>query len=175
MEQNSLTLSRVRHEDTCDVCGRCCHQPIPLTLPDVGQLARGLKITDAEAFRRFVSPPHFSRPTVFTQTRNEQGACYFLSRDKRCTVHWFKPRTCALFPCPRLQRVNPRAWAKLYINGLTPLTFWRQKLAERHTRQYLAQHGSRWCARGYRNHTSAYERALAAKKIEVVAERGEDE
>lgn len=80
----------------CEMCGRCCHQPNIVILPEeIDRVASAAGITPFMFRRNYVVEMPDGR---FLINKQNNGPCPFLGDDKRCTVWKDRPQICDDFP-----------------------------------------------------------------------------
>lgn len=80
----------------CEMCGRCCHQPNIVILPEeIDRVASAASITPFMFRRNYVVEMPDGR---FLINKQNNGPCPFLGDDKRCTVWKDRPQICDDFP-----------------------------------------------------------------------------
>jgi len=137
------------NEYSCKLCGRCCHQDIPVTIYDLHRIAVGLGIHDGQAFNKCVGVKVAPKVNIFSMKKKADGSCVFLEEDNHCSIHSFKPRICSFFPCPDIKKENKNLWEKLYLSSSTYEIFWEHSMAENHTKKYIQHYGTDWNEDGY--------------------------
>ncbi len=90
----------------CTQCGKCCinREDILLNPKDLFNLAKGLNISVTDVIKQYceVYLGQDSRiPIVRLLPKGQIKRCPFL-KDKKCSVHNFKPTVCATFPLGRI-------------------------------------------------------------------------
>jgi Fe-S-cluster containining protein len=78
----------------CEMCGRCCHQPSILILPDeVDPIATAAGIPLHDFVSRYLVRTSDGR-LLFSKT----DPCAFLNKDNRCKIWKDRPEVCRDFP-----------------------------------------------------------------------------
>ena len=153
-------------EYSCKMCGRCCHQVIPVTIYDIHRIAMGLDMADREVFERCVSYVTSRDGNIFAMKRKDDGSCTFLDEDNKCSIHSLKPRVCSFYPCPDILEKDKNLWGNLYLASASYEVFWEHSMAENHTKRYIQRFGTYWNEDGY------FE-VLKDIEIRVITECGE--
>lgn len=109
-------LIRLRKDSTfCFEChpdcmGRCCNRAdITLDPWDVENIARGLKLTNADFVEQY-GELYLERETNWPTVRLRHaagGPCAFLLEDGRCRIYPFRPRNCRCYPVGRSIAIGP--------------------------------------------------------------------
>ena len=105
----------------CTQCGKCCinREDILLNPKDLFNLAKGLNISVTDVIKQYceVYLGQDSRiPIVRLLPKGQIKRCPFL-KDKKCSVHKFKPTVCATFPLGRVMTYSTEASMP---QGITP-------------------------------------------------------
>lgn len=78
----------------CEMCGRCCHQPNIIVLPEeVDRIANAAKIPLFDFVCNYLEKTSDGR-MLFKKT----GPCAFLEKDNRCRIWKDRPEICNEFP-----------------------------------------------------------------------------
>ena len=100
----------MRSDDTfqfrCRQCGSCCRDRVDILLSpfDLCRMAKELGEPLHQVFDKYgyLYVGGMSKvPLVSLKMREDNGQCYFLSEDNRCSIQMNKPAVCALFPLGR--------------------------------------------------------------------------
>jgi hypothetical protein len=80
----------------CEMCGRCCHQPNIVVMPDeIDRVAEAAGVTPFMFMRNYVVEMPDGRYLI---SKQNDGPCPFLGDDKRCTIWKSRPQICDDFP-----------------------------------------------------------------------------
>ncbi len=86
----------LRDEHPCEMCGRCCHQPNIIVMPEeIDRVANAAGIPPFMFRRNYIVEMPDGR---FLINKQNDGPCPFLGEDKRCTVWKDRPQICDDFP-----------------------------------------------------------------------------
>ena len=80
----------------CETCGKCCHQPNIIVLPE--ETERVATAAGIPHDRFMEENLRLTDDGRFLIVKKERGACPFLSKDKRCTIWKDRPQICDDFP-----------------------------------------------------------------------------
>ncbi len=100
----SSDMARLGCND-CEGCSACCRgmgNSVVLDPYDVWRLTRGLGITFSEMVGKQIMlsvVDGLILPSL--NMENQTGACPFLNKEGRCSIHAFRPGICRLFPLGR--------------------------------------------------------------------------
>ncbi len=120
-----------KDEFPCEMCGRCCHQPNIIIMPEeIPRVAKAANLTEFMFTRNYVVEMPDGR---FLINKPNDGPCPFLRDDNKCSVWKDRPQICDDFPYAvsmfmsrvYLALVNPDAdIMKLiaYMDGKWPCT-----------------------------------------------------
>lgn len=136
-------------EYSCEMCGRCCWQDIPLTIYDIHRIAMKLGIDDREVFERSIGEKIAPRVITFTLNRKEDGSCIYLDEDQKCSIYSFRPRVCSFYPCPDISKKDKDLWRRLYLSSACYQFFWEHSMAVNYTKEYIQRFGTNWNEDGY--------------------------
>lgn len=107
----------VSNQIDCCACGNCCRVALPtLEDDDVTRLAEGLKLSEEELTKRFL-------------TRNENGDLTFNSKpcpllsDKRCQAYEHRPATCKSYPHLQKNEFVYRLIQAVHNCSICPIVF----------------------------------------------------
>lgn len=80
----------------CKLCGKCCHQPNIIVLPEeVERVSVAAKIPRDQFEENNLVHTADGRMLI---AKKERGACPFLGKDRRCTIWNDRPSICDDFP-----------------------------------------------------------------------------
>jgi hypothetical protein len=85
-----------KDEFPCAMCGRCCHQPNIVVLPEeIDRVAGAAGMTPFMFRRTYIVEMPDGRNLI---NKQNDGPCPFLGDDKRCTIWKDRPQICDDFP-----------------------------------------------------------------------------
>jgi Fe-S-cluster containining protein len=96
----------------CESCiGTCCYMPVEVMIEDLIRLEIleefHLELLPKDQIKEALKNPALKRYTPstlkFTLNRKPNGACFYLSKDGKCTVYEKRPNTCRNHP-----RIGPK-------------------------------------------------------------------
>lgn len=91
----------------CESCeGLCCYMPVELKVPDLVRMGIlvdfHLELSEKEQIKEALKHPAVARFTPstgkFTLAQQPDSRCYFLDKNKRCTIYDVRPDTCRNHP-----------------------------------------------------------------------------
>ncbi|MEW6623172.1 MAG: YkgJ family cysteine cluster protein [Bacillota bacterium] len=86
---------------TCETCGRCCKERIPITSIDWYALTKilNMEIEQRKAVSLYTKLAVWGRAVDVSLKQRDDGSCIFLQHDNRCSVYEVRPFTCKTFFC----------------------------------------------------------------------------
>jgi Fe-S-cluster containining protein len=131
-------------EYSCKMCGNCCHFEIPMTLLDVHRIAKHLGEPDKKAFENYIQNRVSLHSSLFMIRKNIEGACVFLTEDKRCGIHQAKPKACRFYVCRPDSSRKDLPWTAACGNPGSRAELWEQSVAAMMTKAYIKENGAAW-------------------------------
>jgi len=131
-------------ESTCQMCGKCCHFEIPITLLDIHRIARFKDIKPQIAFRQYIQSKVSTRSGLFMIRKNSNRACIFLSKNNRCSIHDAKPRACGFYSCVAQTQSEAIPWTVSCSSETARAELWEQSISASVTKAYIKDHGAKW-------------------------------
>jgi len=84
-----------KEEFHCEMCGKCCHQPNIIVLPEeVDRISASAGIPLYDFITKYLERTSDGRMLF-----KKKGACAFLGPDNRCKIWKDRPEVCDEFPC----------------------------------------------------------------------------
>jgi len=85
----------LREEFRCEMCGKCCHQPNIIILPEeVDRISASAGIPLYEFITKYIERTSDGRMLF-----KKSDACFFLGPDNKCRIWKDRPEICDDFPC----------------------------------------------------------------------------
>lgn len=111
----------------CNGCGGCCHgmtDTIHLDPWDIHMLSGGLHQSFEEMRTGGILALHEEDGLILPHLRMDDGpdgACPFLGKDGRCSIHSFRPGLCRLFPLGRNYDADIRSFRYFIVDNGCPM------------------------------------------------------
>jgi len=131
-------------ESGCDMCGKCCHYEIPVTLLDIHRIAKHLKTTDREAFEEYIDNSISPNSGLFKIQKQPNRACVFLGEANHCLIHEVKPRACRLYICKSDINDDVMPWTAVCTDPERRAELWEQSVAAMMTKAYTKENCALW-------------------------------
>lgn len=161
-------------ESSCRMCGKCCHFEIPITLLDIHRMAKYLDTADERVFEEYIQSKVSSRSSLFMVRKDEEGACIFLTEDRRCAIHESKPRACAFYICSQSSSEEVLPWTATCTDPAARASLWEQSIAAAITRAYINSNGATWNgADYYKAILSIYDNVVVGERQKIKLARDE--
>ena len=133
-----------RTESFCKGCGNCCYYEIPVTILDIHRIAQDTGYNDLHAFENIIKRTISESSGLFSIAKIENGACVFLSDDKKCTIHKSKPRACEFYICQDEFPKKEIPWTSTCTDLNEQAKLWEQSVASMITKAYIKKNGAKW-------------------------------
>ena len=131
-------------KSSCEMCGKCCHMEIPLTLLDIQRVAEFRGVDEREIFRDSVQERISARSSLFMIKKNHNGACIFLTDTKKCSIHTAKPSACQFYSCSLDVVGDLMPWTATCSDPSQRVKLWEQSVASVVTKAYIRNNGPSW-------------------------------
>lgn len=128
----------------CNMCGKCCHMEIPLTLLDIHRIAESKHIKAARLYKKIVSDKVSQRSGLFKIHKNPDGGCFFLSKGNTCTIHEAKPNVCRFYNCSIQSKLKEMPWTATCTDPYQRVELWEQTVAAKITKVYIEKNDTKW-------------------------------
>lgn len=124
----------------CKRCGKCCYPNIFVTLADIHRIAKHFKISDKQAFDRYVSKSIPKNVKLFVLKKNKDKACIFLTKNITCSIYKARPTTCMFYTCDRSKQSKD-----LFSESKNKQRhLWEYSRSAELTRMYIKKIKTRW-------------------------------
>ncbi len=131
-------------KDACQMCGKCCHFEIPMTLLDIHRIARITDTQPKEVFLQRIQRKVSARSGLFMIRKDSNRACIFLSENNLCAIHAAKPRACGFYNCASQSSSDMIPWTVACSSDTARAELWEQSISAAITKAYIKDHGTRW-------------------------------
>jgi len=131
-------------QNSCQMCGKCCHFEIPLTLMDIHRIARLTGVDTKTAFDQYIQAKISARSGLFMIKKTSNGACIFLQSDNLCAIHEAKPRSCRFYNCSSQSQSEAIPWTVTCTSDSARAELWEQSISASISKAYIKDHGPKW-------------------------------